>query len=141
MARSSAEHEDRIPRARLAAHRLHAKLADPAVHTAPARKPLLSRFEREVDPDGVLDPAERAGGAGLSLVIDGFDHLQIPTRPVAALELPARTLVARLAAPLTLPQGPRSHISHRPLPALMRQVVTPPRELVSKNPQWRSPVG
>ncbi len=46
--------------ARLAAHALHAKIADPAAHTAPARQAFLDRFEREVDPDGVLPPAERA---------------------------------------------------------------------------------
>jgi hypothetical protein len=28
--------------------------------TAPARAAFLARFEREVDPDGTLDPAERA---------------------------------------------------------------------------------
>jgi hypothetical protein len=29
-------------------------------NTAPARAAFLARFEREVDPDGVLDPIERA---------------------------------------------------------------------------------
>lgn len=47
-------------RARLAAHSLHAKVVDPSAHTAPARRAFLDRFEREVDPDGLLDPAERA---------------------------------------------------------------------------------
>lgn len=32
---------------------------DPAARTAPARAAMLSRFEREVDPEGVLDPKER----------------------------------------------------------------------------------
>jgi hypothetical protein len=44
----------------MAAHALHAKVTDPAAHTAPARKVFLSRFEREVDPEGVLEPQERA---------------------------------------------------------------------------------
>jgi hypothetical protein len=44
----------------VAAHALHAQVTDPAKHTAPARAAFLSRFEREVDPDGVLDPQERA---------------------------------------------------------------------------------
>lgn len=47
-------------RGRLAAHALHARVADPSAHTAPARRAFLDRFEREVDPDGTLPPAERA---------------------------------------------------------------------------------
>lgn len=50
----------RALRARLAAHQLHAGVRDAAAHTAPARAAFLSRFEREVDPDGSLDPRERA---------------------------------------------------------------------------------
>jgi hypothetical protein len=60
MARSSSDNNDRILRARMAAHLLHAQISDPAEHTAPARAAFLSRFEREVDPDGILDPQERA---------------------------------------------------------------------------------
>src|SRR5262245_27928645 len=51
---------ERVLRARLAAHALHAKLDDPAAHTAPARRSFLERFEREVDPEGILEPVERA---------------------------------------------------------------------------------
>jgi hypothetical protein len=51
---------DRVLRARMAAYALHAQISDPTKHTAPARAAFLSRFEREVDPDGVLDPEERA---------------------------------------------------------------------------------
>lgn len=47
-------------RGRLGAHALHARVADPAAHTAPARKAFLDRFQLQVDPDGVLAPAERA---------------------------------------------------------------------------------
>jgi hypothetical protein len=43
----------------MAAHQLHAGIPDAAAHTAPARAAFLGRFEREVDPDGVLDPHER----------------------------------------------------------------------------------
>ena len=50
----------RALRARMAAHQLHARVRDAAAHTAPARAAFLSRFEREVDPDGSLDPRERA---------------------------------------------------------------------------------
>lgn len=44
-------------RARIAAHSMHAQ---GKTSTGPGRKAFLSRFEREVDPDGVLPPAERA---------------------------------------------------------------------------------
>ncbi len=50
--------------ARLAAHESWARTADPTARTAPARRALLDRFEREVDPDGVLSPTERARRAG-----------------------------------------------------------------------------
>jgi hypothetical protein len=46
-------------RARLGAHALHA-LYDSREITAPARAAFLDRFEREVDPDGLLPAAERA---------------------------------------------------------------------------------
>lgn len=44
----------------MAAHHLHAGIPDAAAHTAPARAAFLARFEREVDPEGTLDPGERA---------------------------------------------------------------------------------
>jgi hypothetical protein len=52
--------EQRSLQARMAAHSLHARVADPAALTAPAPRAFLDRFEREVDPDGVLKPEERA---------------------------------------------------------------------------------
>ena len=60
MSDPSAERSRRALQARMAAHALHAKVQDPAAHTAPARRVFLSRFEREVDPEGVLEPQERA---------------------------------------------------------------------------------
>jgi hypothetical protein len=54
------ERSRRVLQARMAAHALHAKVQDPAAHTAPARQVFLSRFEREVDPEGRLSPQERA---------------------------------------------------------------------------------
>ena len=54
---------ERSLRARLAAHHLHAAVADPAAHTAPARaaSPASPTYwERVVDPDGTLDPSDRA---------------------------------------------------------------------------------
>ena len=50
--------EERELRARLAAHAMHARNDSRAV-TANARRAFLDRFEREVDPDGVLPVAER----------------------------------------------------------------------------------
>jgi hypothetical protein len=47
----------RTMRARLAAHAMHAQ---GKTNTGPARKAFMNRFEREVDPDDVLTPAERA---------------------------------------------------------------------------------
>jgi hypothetical protein len=60
MSDPSAERSRRVLQARMAAHALHAQVHDEAAHTAPARKVFLSRFEREVDPEGVLEPQERA---------------------------------------------------------------------------------
>jgi hypothetical protein len=48
---------ERKLRASIAAHSLHAK---GGTNTEPGLKALLAKFEREVDPDGKLDPAERA---------------------------------------------------------------------------------
>lgn len=50
---------ERTLRARLAAHTLHAT-HDSRELTASARAAFLGRFEREADPEGVLEPAERA---------------------------------------------------------------------------------
>lgn len=49
---------ERTLRARLAAHSLHSK-RDSRETTTSGRAAFLARFEREVDPDGALDPAER----------------------------------------------------------------------------------
>lgn len=46
-------------RGRIGAHSLHARY-DPRDTTAAARRAFLDRFEREVDPDRVLSPGERA---------------------------------------------------------------------------------
>jgi hypothetical protein len=52
--------EQRQLRARLAAHTSWANTADRKERTAPARAALLSKFESQVDPDGTMDPQERA---------------------------------------------------------------------------------
>jgi hypothetical protein len=46
--------------ARAAAYDRWAHTSDRSAATAPGRRAALERFEREVDPDGTLDPAERA---------------------------------------------------------------------------------
>lgn len=51
--------EQRSLRARMAAHASWANTSDPQTRTAAARDRFAARFEREVDPDGVLSPAER----------------------------------------------------------------------------------
>jgi hypothetical protein len=47
-------------RATVAAHARWAKCTDRTAATAPAREAAENRWERLVDPDGTLDPAERA---------------------------------------------------------------------------------
>ncbi|MGY1660764.1 hypothetical protein ACI78Q_06005 [Geodermatophilus sp. SYSU D00705] len=51
---------ERALRARLAARVSWANTADRSARTAPARAGLMAKFERDVDPDGTLPPAERA---------------------------------------------------------------------------------
>jgi hypothetical protein len=58
--------EQRALRSKLAsigAHESWAKTPDRAARTAPARKAAMDRFEREVDPDGVMSPEDRAKAA------------------------------------------------------------------------------
>jgi hypothetical protein len=50
---------ERRLRAQLAAHQSWANTADRAARTARARAAALERFEKVVDPDGQLQPAER----------------------------------------------------------------------------------
>jgi hypothetical protein len=50
---------ERILRARVAAYTLHSRV-DSREHTVPARTAAWERFEKQVDPEGKLSPAERA---------------------------------------------------------------------------------
>ena len=52
--------EQRVMRARIAAHTRWANTDDRSAATEPARRAFADRWERLVDPDGVLDPDERA---------------------------------------------------------------------------------
>lgn len=45
---------------RIGAAERWARTTDRRAATAPARAALMTKWEREVDPDGTLDPAERA---------------------------------------------------------------------------------
>lgn len=51
---------DRVLVARIAAVERWARTSDRTEATAPARRGLTAKFEREADPDGVLPPEERA---------------------------------------------------------------------------------
>lgn len=51
---------DRVLIARIAAAERWSRTADRAEATEPARRGLRERFEREADPDGVLNVADRA---------------------------------------------------------------------------------
>jgi hypothetical protein len=53
-----ASRAERSLRARLAAYALHAQ-HDPRETTANGRAAFLARFDREVDPEGLLEPDER----------------------------------------------------------------------------------
>jgi hypothetical protein len=54
------EQSDFHLRAKIAANTRWAHVANRSAATAPARAAFNSRFEREVDPDGLLPPEERA---------------------------------------------------------------------------------
>ena len=51
---------ERKLRGELASRQSWANTADPSARTRPGREAFLARFEHEVDPDGVLAPADRA---------------------------------------------------------------------------------
>jgi hypothetical protein len=55
---------NRSTHARIASHTRWAHEGDRKAATAPARAAFLDRFERQVDPDGLLDPTERSIRAG-----------------------------------------------------------------------------
>ena len=50
----------RAQRASIAAHESWARTENRSARTAPARNALFEKFERRIDPDGILPPAERA---------------------------------------------------------------------------------
>lgn len=56
----SATSAERSIRAQIASHESWSRTPDRSARTANARKALLDKFEKQVDPDGTLAPAERA---------------------------------------------------------------------------------
>jgi hypothetical protein len=52
--------EHRSMRGQIASYTSWARTTDRSARTAPARAAARSRFETQVDPDGTMDPAERA---------------------------------------------------------------------------------
>ena len=50
---------ERVLRAQIAAHTSWANTSNRSERTAPARTAMMAKFEHEVDPDGILTPAER----------------------------------------------------------------------------------
>jgi hypothetical protein len=57
---SSLTPTERSLRAQIAAHESWAHTEDRAARTASARKAMLDKFDRQVDPNNELSPAERA---------------------------------------------------------------------------------
>jgi hypothetical protein len=106
---------DRSLIARLAAHESWANTADPSARTAPARRAMLDRFERQVDPDGVLSPAERARRAGHA-------------RKAYFVRLALRSAQARRKAPAVEDGTSRSSRLDADEPALDRLALTVFRE-------------
>jgi hypothetical protein len=55
--------EQRRRAARIAVHTSWANTVDRTARTAPATAASMARFEKQVDPDGVMDPQTRAKAA------------------------------------------------------------------------------
>jgi hypothetical protein len=77
---NSEECRQRSLRARIASVARWARTTDRAAETAPARRGLRARFEREVDPDGVLAEGERMRRA------DQLMHAHMMRMSLAAAE-------------------------------------------------------
>jgi hypothetical protein len=87
--------EQRAMRASIAAHVQWAKESDPPARTERARRAFLERFEREADPDGTLDPAERTQLAENSLKAE---MARLALKSAQARRLKRRTAAAGASA-------------------------------------------
>lgn len=99
---------ERTLSARVRAHKSWANTADPAARTAPARAGLDAKFERQVDPDGTLAPAER-------------DRRAESARKAHFTELALKSVQARR----------RAADARRAIPVLERQAVEAEAELAA----------
>jgi len=95
---------------RIAANERWSACTDRAAATAPARRAMLDKFEREVDPENRLDPAERARRAEYKRTAY-FQRLALKSaqsrRKAAALTAEAETAEAELAE--RIPAGGGDH--------------------------------
>jgi hypothetical protein len=68
-------------RGKMGAHATHSRHSGEAI-TANGRRTFLARFERQVDPDGTLDPAERARRVehALKAHMAGLNRLSLQAR-------------------------------------------------------------
>lgn len=107
----SATPAERVMRASIAAHESWARTEDRSARTGPARKAMLDRFERQVDPDGKLTPEERATRAsharkahrssGVQMINMGelFKFRRIGDSEMARVPLGAEELARSLVTP------------------------------------------
>lgn len=72
----SVDHEIRRLQTRAAAHKSWAKTTDRSARARAGNRALMARFERDVDPQGILPPADRAKMAD-SLMRAHFTNLAL----------------------------------------------------------------
>lgn len=90
--------------ASVAAHESWAATPDRSARTAPARRALMEKFEREVDPDGTLPPEERAKRAE-SLRKAYFRRLALKSAKARRNAVAAREEAAAAEAELAALEG------------------------------------
>jgi hypothetical protein len=102
--------EERTARARLGAYTLHAKV-DGTTITEAARRALLAKFEREVDPEGVLPLAERLRRAEFAkrAYYAGLSFKSMRIRSAKAKAKTARGRAELLAAELEQEEAAAEH--------------------------------
>ncbi len=103
---------ERVLRSQIAAHTSWANTADRAARTLPARRAMLDKFERQVDPEGVLDPADRATRAQHARKAH-FARLallsaQARRRRATGMQEQAATVMEATVLPFGDPRAPRS---------------------------------
>lgn len=91
---------DRALIARIAAAERWAHTSDRTAATAAMRKAFTDRFERQADPDGVLDPADRARRAA-SLRTAFYSRLALKSAQARRARSKARKLDEEVAAELS----------------------------------------